>query len=72
LIYAPNSADLRQLRGNIFMRNTAPAGGAITLGPCVVPSRSEVARVERANRFSGNRATEQRRTQNIERLEDGC
>ena len=72
LLYAPNSADLQQLRGNTFMRNTAPAGGAITLGPCTVPSRSEATRVERANRFSGNRATEQRRTQNIERWEGGC
>ena len=72
LLYAPNSADLQQLRGNTFMRNTAPAGGAITLGPCTVPSRNEATRVERANRFSGNRATEQRRTQNIERWEGGC
>ena len=71
LLYAPNSADLQQLRGNTFMRNSAPAGGAITLGPCVVPSRSQAASVERANRFSGNRATEQRRTQNIERWDDG-
>ena len=72
LLYAPNSADLQQLRGNTFMRNSAPAGGAITLGPCTVPSRNEATRVERANRFSGNRATEQRRTQNIERWEGGC
>ena len=64
--------DLRHLRRNTFTRNTAPAGGAITLGPCTVPSRSEATRVERANRFSGNRATEQRRTQNIERWEGGC
>jgi len=70
LLYAPNSADLRQLRGNTFMRNTAPAGGAITLGQCVAPSRSEAARVLGANRFSGNRATEQRRTNNVERWEE--
>jgi predicted outer membrane repeat protein len=69
LLWAPNSADLQQLRGNTFMRNTAPAGGAITLGPCIVPSRSQAARVERANRFRGNRATQQRRTDNIERWE---
>jgi len=36
-----------------------------------VPSRSEAARVERANRFSGNRATEQRRTNTIERWDIG-
>jgi predicted outer membrane repeat protein len=72
LLYAPNSDDLRQLRGNTFMRNTAPAGGgAITLGPCTVPSRSEATRVERANRFSGNRATQQRRTNNVERWATG-
>jgi predicted outer membrane repeat protein len=70
-LWAPNSADLQQLRGNTFMRNTAPAGGAITLGPCTVPSRSEATRVERANRFSGNRATQQRRTNNIERWDTG-
>jgi predicted outer membrane repeat protein len=72
VLEAPNSADLRQLRGNTFMRNSAPAGGAIALGPCVVPSRSEATRVERANRFSRNRATEQRRTNNVERWEGGC
>jgi predicted outer membrane repeat protein len=72
LFYAPNRDALRELRGNTFMRNSALAGGAITFGPCGTPSRSEAARVQRANRFSGNRATEQRRTNNIERLEGGC
>jgi len=72
ILNSANSDDLQQLRGNTFMRNTAPVGGAITLGPCNAPSRSEVARVERANRFSGNRSTEQRRTNNIERWENGC
>jgi hypothetical protein len=65
----PDIVDLQQLRGNTFSRNTAAAGGAITLGPCIVPTRSQAARVERANRFRGNRATEQRRTNNIERWE---
>jgi hypothetical protein len=60
------------MRRNSFSRNTAAVGGAMTFGPCVTPSRSQAARVERANRFSGNRATEQRRTNSIERLEDGC
>ena len=69
---APVSSDLSLMRRNTFSRNTAPAGGAMTLGPCGTPSRSEAARVERANRFSGNRATEQRRTNNIERWEVGC
>ena len=65
--------DLRHLRRNTFTRNTAPAGAAITLGSCgPAYSRSQAARVEGSNRFSGNRATEQRRTQNIERWEDGC
>ena len=72
ILISTNSDDLQQLRGNSFVRNVAPVGGAITLGPCNAPSRSEVARVERANRFSGNRATEQRRTNNIERWENGC
>jgi predicted outer membrane repeat protein len=65
----PENVDLQQLRGNTFSRNTAAAGGAITLGPCIVPTRSQAARVERANRFRGNRATEQRRTSNVERWE---
>ena len=69
LLAFPNGVDLLQLRGNTFIRNTALAGGAITLGPCIVPSRSQAARVQRANRFSGNRATQQRRTNNIERWE---
>ena len=65
--------DLQRLRRNTFTRNSAPAGGAITLGSCgPAYSRSQAARVEGSNRFSGNRATEQRRTQNIERWEDGC
>jgi predicted outer membrane repeat protein len=66
----PASSDLSLMRRNTFSRNTAAAGGAMTLGPCGTPSRSQAARVERANRFSGNRATEQRRTMNIERWED--
>jgi len=67
---APVSSDLSLMRRNTFSRNTAAAGGAMTLGPCGTPSRSQAARVERANRFSGNRATDQRRTMNIERWED--
>jgi len=66
----PVSSDLSLMRRNKFSRNTAAAGGAMTLGPCGTPSRSQAARVERANRFSGNRATGQRRTMNIERWED--
>ena len=69
--YLPAQTDLSLMRRNTFSRNTAAAGGAISLGPCIVPSRSEAARVERANRFSGNRATEQRRTNNIERFDNG-
>ena len=71
LLYSPNDDAIRQLRGNSFTRNRAGAGGAITLGPCVEPTRSGAARVERANRFSGNRAT-QRRTNNVERWTEGC
>ena len=71
-LYGPTSQDLRKLRRNTFSRNTAPLGGAITLGSCVAPSRSQAARVQRANRFSGNRATEQRRTRNIERWAGNC
>jgi predicted outer membrane repeat protein len=63
----PVSSDLSLMRRNTFSRNTAAVGGAMTFGPCGTPSRSQAARVERANRFRGNRATEQRRTSNIER-----
>ena len=68
----PTSNDLRKWRRNTFSRNTAALGGAITLGSCVAPSRSQAARVLGANRFSGNRATEQRRTKNIERRAGDC
>ena len=68
-LFLPDNVALQQLRGNTFSRNIAAAGGAITLGPCIVPTRSQAARVERANRFRGNRATEQRRTSNVERSE---
>jgi predicted outer membrane repeat protein len=69
---SPAPTDLNLMRRNTFSRNTAPAGGAMTLGPCGTPSRSQAARVERANRFSGNRATGQRLTNNIERLTGAC
>ena len=69
---SPTHQDLRRLRGNTFSRNTAASGGAFTLGGCVAPSRGEVAIVERANRFSGNRATEQRRTRNVEIRSGDC
>ena len=68
----PNRDALGELRGNTFVRNAAPAGGAIALGPCETPNRNEAAGVERANRFSGNRATEQRRTNNIWLWVGGC
>ena len=72
-LWDQNSADLRRLRGNTFMRNTAPAGGAIALRSCETTyTRSEVRRVERVNRLSGNRATQQRRTNNIELWVDDC
>ena len=72
ILVFPTNDDLRKLRRNTFSRNTAPSGGALTLGSCVAPSRSQAARVQRANRFSGNRATEQRRTRNIERWAGNC
>jgi len=70
--WAPNSNDLQQLRSNIFTRNTAAAGGAIALGPCVAPTRSQVRRVEQSNSFSGNRATELELTKDIERRTGDC
>ena len=67
---APASSDLRLIRRNTFSRNEAQvAGGAITLGPCGATTRSEERLLFGANRFLGNRATEQRRTMNIERWE---
>jgi predicted outer membrane repeat protein len=64
--------DFPQLRRNTFSGNRAASGGAITLRSCGAIRRSLATRVERANRFSGNRATEQRRTKNIERREANC
>ena len=72
ILLRPSRDDLRKLRRNTFSRNTAASGGAMTLGFCLPLSRSQAAQVERANRFSGNRATEQRRTQNIERPVGSC
>ena len=72
-LFSPNSGDLQKLRRNTFTRNRAGAGAAIMLGSCEPAfSRSQAARVERANSFSGNRATEKRRTNNIERWTDAC
>ena len=72
-LWDQNSDDLQQVRGNTFSRNTASAGGAITLRSCEPTyTRSQVRRVERVNRFSGNRATQQRRTNNIEPWVDDC
>ncbi|MEY4666539.1 MAG: hypothetical protein RIQ87_319 [Chloroflexota bacterium] len=67
-LWTPNSDNLQQLRRNTFTRNRADAGGAIVLGSCgpVDPGAAKAARVERANSFSGNRATVKRRTNNIE------
>ena len=72
-LFSPNSGDLQKLRRNTFTRNRAGAGAAIMLGSCEPAfSRSQAARVERANSFSGNRATAKRRTNNIERWTDAC
>jgi predicted outer membrane repeat protein len=71
--YAATADDLQLLLRNTFTRNAAAAGGAITFASCGPRySRSQVRRVERANRFVGNRATAQRRTKNIERWAGGC
>jgi len=72
-LWDQNSDDLHQVRGNSFRGNTASGGGAIALRSCVTTyTRSQVRRVERVNRFSGNRATQQRRTNNIEPRVDDC
>ena len=73
LFAVATAGDLQQLRGNTLTRNRAPAGGAITLTSCgPVYSRKQVRRLESANDFSENRATEQRSTSDIQRLEDVC
>ena len=72
-LWDQNSDDLQQVRGNTFSRNTALGGGAITLTSCETTyTRGQVRSVERANRFSGNRATYQRRTNNVELWVDAC
>ena len=72
-LWSPNSGDLQKLRRNTFTRNRAGTGAAVMLGSCGPAfSRSQAARVERANSFSGNRATAKRRTNNIERWTDAC
>jgi predicted outer membrane repeat protein len=73
LFAVATAGDLQELRGNTLTRNRAPAGGAITLTSCgPVYSRKQVRRLESANDFAENRATEQRSTSNIQRLEDVC
>jgi len=73
LFAVATAGDLQQLRGNTLTRNRAPAGGAITLTSCgPVYSRKQVRRLESANDFLENRATEQRSTSNIQRLKDVC
>ena len=70
---AATAGDLRELRGNTLTRNHAATGGAITLTSCgPVYSRKQVRRLESANDFAENRATEQRSTSDIQRLEDVC
>jgi hypothetical protein len=68
--YTPNSDDLRKLRGNTFRLNAAPLGGAIFLNACsneAAVSRKKALRIERANLFLRNSATDQQRTKNIDR-----
>ncbi len=66
--YTPNSDDLRKLRGNTFRLNAAPLGGAIFINACeTTVSRKKALRIERANLFLRNSATDQQRTKNIDR-----
>ena len=68
IFYDPNSDDLRKLRGNTFRLNAAPLGGAILLNACgTTVSRKKALRIERANLFLRNSATDQQRTKNIDR-----
>jgi hypothetical protein len=68
VFYVPNSDDLRKLRGNTFRLNAAPLGGAIFLNACeTTVSRKKALRIERANLFLRNSATDQQRTKNIDR-----
>jgi predicted outer membrane repeat protein len=70
-LYDPEVDNLDQFRRNRFLGNTSASGGAVTFGPlCAVRTRRELISIERANRFRGNRATEQRRTNNLESLLD--
>ena len=58
----------RNIHSNRFMRNTAPNGGAIVVESDFGSERTILRRFERAlrsNRFTGNRATENRRTNSI-------
>ena len=62
-----------KLRGNVFTRNAAPFGGAITIGSCgATVSRKKVTLMKRTNRFVQNSATGQQGTKNIERFLEDC
>jgi len=62
-----------KLRGNVFTRNAAPFGGAITLQSCgTTVSRKKITLMKRTNRFVRNSATSQQGTKNIESWADAC
>ena len=62
-----------KLRGNVFTRNAAPFGGAITLQSCgTTVSRKKITLIKRTNRFVRNSANSQQGTKNIESWADAC
>lgn len=72
-LYTVEPADLNQMRRNTFSKNIASRSGALNLERCdMAPSLAEGRRVERANTFTGNRATLLRRTANIELTVSSC
>ena len=73
VLYEVEARDLAQMRRNRFTRNVADRAGAVNLERCgTTPTLVEGRRVERENSFVANRATELRRTANIQLTMDDC
>jgi predicted outer membrane repeat protein len=75
-IFNPRAEELLAIRSNTFLRNTATiGGGAVALDLLCVPGnalgRSRLARVTSMNTFSGNRATQLHRTNDLYAYIDG-
>lgn len=72
MVFSIAADDLAKMSSNTFSRNSARYGGAMSLGQCGGLIRTaKLRRVQAENLFTGNRATDQRRTHDIH-VWSGC